>query len=76
MKSPEHAERRIFLSIAEARTLPNLLGRIVPAMLEAHGFYQAMVGGVTTLYIRVPPFAVRDALRTRTLRVGRGVEQE
>jgi hypothetical protein len=63
--------KTVFISTARARELPNLLGRIVPAMLEAHGHYTATVDGVPTLYVRVPPYATRKALREATLKVGR-----
>jgi len=64
--------RTIFLSLDEAKQLPNMLGRICPAMLAAHGFYTCTKGGVKTLYVRVPPYETRKALRDATLAVGRG----
>jgi hypothetical protein len=65
------AERIVSLNDADARALPDMLGRIAPAMLAAHGYYAATVGGVKTLYLLVPPYAVRKALREATLAVGR-----
>jgi hypothetical protein len=61
----------IFLSLAEARALPNMLGRIAPAMLSAHGHYTCIVAGVRTLYVLVPSYAKRKELRDATLKVGR-----
>jgi hypothetical protein len=46
------AERVLHISLAEAAAIPNLHGRIVAAMLKAHGFYTCTVGTVKTLYIR------------------------
>lgn len=45
------AEDVFQLTMAEARALPDLQGRIVSAMLEEHGFYSALVGGRKTLYL-------------------------
>jgi hypothetical protein len=58
------ADRVVPVSLATARELPGMLGRIVPPMLEAHGHYAATVGGIRTLY-------VRKQLREQTLKVGR-----
>jgi hypothetical protein len=59
--------KTVFISTARARELPNLLGRIVPAMLEAHGHYTATVDGVPTLYVRVPPLRRKGGEGVNTL---------
>lgn len=46
-----NADRTVHLSLGDAKALPNMLGRIVPAMLRAHGFYTATVNGAKTLYV-------------------------
>jgi hypothetical protein len=45
-------QRKVVLTIAEAEALPGLLGRIVPAMLKAHGRYAAVVDGRRVLFVR------------------------
>lgn len=45
------AEQTINLTLDEARQLPDLGGRVITAMLKAHGFYTATVAGVKTLYV-------------------------
>lgn len=57
------AERRITLTLAEARRLPDLLGRICPAMLQYHGYYAVTQGGIRTLYIRQEDHHATDANR-------------
>jgi hypothetical protein len=47
------AQRTIYLTLDDARALPDLLGRICYTHLVWHGFYTATVQGVKTLYIRV-----------------------
>ena len=47
------ADRIVYLTLAEARALPNLLGRVAAAMLAAHGTYTATVNGVRTQYVLV-----------------------
>ena len=43
---------RIALTLAEARALPNMLGRIVPVMLRAHGTYTCIINGRRVVYVR------------------------
>ena len=45
------ADKTVTLTLDEARSLPNMLGRIAPAMLKAHGYYTATIDGRRTLYI-------------------------
>jgi len=47
----QQAERVVPLTMDDARALPAMLGRIVPAMLLFHGFYTCKVGDVRTLYV-------------------------
>lgn len=49
------ADCTIPITLAEARALPNLLGRIVPAVLRHQPFYTCTVDGVRTLYVRREP---------------------
>lgn len=45
------ADTTVTLTLADAKRLPNMLGRIVPQMLKTHGFYTATVGEKKTLYV-------------------------
>lgn len=65
------ATQTIIVSLSEAKALPNMLGRIVPTMLQAHGTYTCTVAGVPTQYVLMPDYATRKALREATLKVGR-----
>ena len=59
------------ISMRQAEALPGLLGSVVPAMLAAHSRYAVTVGGAKTLYVLVPSFKTRSALRAATLAAGR-----
>ena len=56
----QYGHRIVEVTVEDAKRLPNMLGRIAPAMLRAHGYYTATVGGVKTLYT-VPLFASVNA---------------
>lgn len=56
-------DRTITLTLDEARRLPDMLGRIAPHMLKAHGRYTATVGGLKTLYLLASAQPARDVVR-------------
>lgn len=46
------ASRVVTLSVEDARSLPGMLGKIVPLQLELHGWYARQSAGVVTFYER------------------------
>ena len=50
-KLPKDYEQRFDLTVEEAKQLPGILKRFVPANLEYNGFYSCMLDGVKTVYV-------------------------
>ena len=55
--TPDRVE---YLTLAEARTLPGLLGRSVSAHLEYNDYRAVTVGGVKVLYLNIATARERD----------------
>lgn len=65
------AERTIPVSLAMVPDLPlGPLRAACRASLTLQGYYAVTVDGIKTLYVLTPPYAVRQALREKTLAVG------
>lgn len=64
------AEQRITMTVEQAKELPGVLGRVVPAMLEVRGWHAVTVDGVKTFYL-VTDAIVEPIVRLRLVD-GRG----
>lgn len=63
--------KTIVITIDDAKRLPDMLGRIAPLMLRAHGVYRCLVGDEHRTYVLAPNAITRQRLRKATLAVGR-----
>lgn len=48
----EKADEVHSMTVEEAKRLPNMIGKIAPAMLEANGFYSYTQGGQNHLIVK------------------------